>query len=139
MMLICASPSIVAHEADAARAEDAALAVQHQRRAEIDVAPHALAVEHAARELHPALVRPERVREVLQRALAAFVAHRAVERVIDQQELEHAGPRGDDLVACASTPPCPRWQTVEHEVCSFGIFSILTMQTRQEPSMPMPG
>src|SRR5581483_6914740 len=29
--------------------------------------------------------------------------------------------------------------TVEHEVCSFGIFSILTMQTRQEPSTPIPG
>ena len=28
---------------------------------------------------------------------------------------------------------------VEHDVCSFGIFSILTMQTRQEPSMPRPG
>ena len=33
----------------------------------------------------------------------------------------------------------PSVQVVEHEVCSFGIFSILTMQTRQEPSMPMPG
>ena len=28
---------------------------------------------------------------------------------------------------------------VEQEVCSFGIFSILTMQTRQEPSIPSPG
>ena len=28
----------------------------------------------------------------------------------------------------------PSVQTIEHEVCSFGIFSILTMQTRQEPS-----
>jgi hypothetical protein len=28
---------------------------------------------------------------------------------------------------------------VEHDVCSFGSFSILTMQTRQEPSMPRPG
>ena len=28
---------------------------------------------------------------------------------------------------------------VEHDVCSFGIFSILTMQTRQDPSMPSPG
>jgi len=28
---------------------------------------------------------------------------------------------------------------VEHEVCSFGIFSILTMHTRHEPSMLMPG
>ena len=33
----------------------------------------------------------------------------------------------------------PSVQTVEHDVCSFGIFSILTMQTRHEPSMPMPG
>ena len=33
----------------------------------------------------------------------------------------------------------PSVQTVEHDVCSFGIFSILTMQTRQEPSMPRPG
>jgi hypothetical protein len=33
----------------------------------------------------------------------------------------------------------PSVQTVEHDVCSFGIFSILTMQTRQEPSMLMPG
>ena len=28
---------------------------------------------------------------------------------------------------------------VEQDVCSFAIFSILTMQTRQEPSMPRPG
>jgi hypothetical protein len=33
----------------------------------------------------------------------------------------------------------PSVQVVEHDVCSFGIFSILTMQTRQEPSMLMPG
>ena len=37
--------------------------------------------------------RAERVREILQRALAALVAHRAVERVIDEQELEDAGAR----------------------------------------------
>ena len=28
----------------------------------------------------------------------------------------------------------PSVQAIEHDVCSFGIFSILTMQTRQEPS-----
>ena len=28
---------------------------------------------------------------------------------------------------------------VEHAVCSFGIFSIFTRQTRQDPSMPSPG
>ena len=33
----------------------------------------------------------------------------------------------------------PSVQVVEQDVCSFGIFSILTMQTRQEPSTPMPG
>ena len=33
----------------------------------------------------------------------------------------------------------PSVQSVEHAVCSFAIFSILTMQTRQEPSTPNPG
>ncbi len=33
----------------------------------------------------------------------------------------------------------PSAQSVEQEVCSFGILSILTMQTRQEPSTPSPG
>ena len=33
----------------------------------------------------------------------------------------------------------PSAQAVEQAVCSFGIFSIFTMQTRQDPSMPMPG
>ena len=83
----------LAHEADAARAEDAAVAVQHQRRTEVDVGLHAFAVEHPPREVHAALGRAERVREILQRALAALVADRAVERMIDEQELEDAGAR----------------------------------------------
>ncbi len=33
----------------------------------------------------------------------------------------------------------PSVQTVEHDVCSFGIFSTFTMQTRQEPSTPSAG
>ena len=78
------------HEADAARAQDAAVAVEHQRRAEVDVGLHALAVERAPRKVHAALVVAERVGEVLQRAFAALVAHRAVERVVDEEELEHA-------------------------------------------------
>ena len=45
----------LAHEADAPRAQDAAVAVEHQRRAEIHVGAHALAVEHAPREVHAAL------------------------------------------------------------------------------------
>ena len=86
-----------AHEAAAARAEDAAVAVQHQRRAEVDVGLDALAVERAAREVHAALVVAEPIREILQRALAALVADRAVERVIDQEELEHARAAVDRL------------------------------------------
>ena len=33
----------------------------------------------------------------------------------------------------------PSVQIVEQAVCSFGIFSILTMQTRHEPSTPSAG
>ena len=88
----------VAHEPHAARAEDAAVAVQHQRRPEVDVGLHAVAVELAARKFHPALVGPELVGEILKRTLAAFVAHRTVERVIHEQELEHAGARVDDFL-----------------------------------------
>ena len=96
-MLICASESTLAHEADAPRAEDAAVPVQHQRRTEIHVGLHALAVEDAAREFHPALVRAEAVREILERTFAALVAHGTVERVVDEEELEHARARLDDV------------------------------------------
>ena len=33
----------------------------------------------------------------------------------------------------------PSVHVVEHAVCSFAIFSILTMHTRQDPSTPRPG
>ncbi len=36
-----------------------------------------------------------------------------------------------------TTMPSPTG--VEHDVCSFGIFSIFTRQTRHEASMPSPG
>jgi hypothetical protein len=85
------------HEPDAARAENASLAVEHQRRTEVHVALDAFTVEHAAREIHAALRRPERVREVLKRALAALVAYRTIERMVDEEELENAGSSGDDL------------------------------------------
>ena len=87
----------LAHEPHAARAQDAAVAVQHQRRPEIDVGADTLAVEHPPRELHAALVGAEAVGEVLERTLAALVADGAVERVIDQQELEDAGAGLDDV------------------------------------------
>src|SRR5262249_47122937 len=81
----------LAHEADAPRAEDAAVAVEHQRRAEVDVALDTLAVEHAPRKIGAALGRTEVVREILQRTLAALVADGAVERVIHEKEFEDAG------------------------------------------------
>ena len=87
----------LAHEPDAPRAQDAPVAIQHQRRTEINVRLHAIAVEHAARKFHAALVAAERVRKILERTFAALVAHRAVERVVDQEEFEDGGARLDDV------------------------------------------
>ena len=88
-------------EAGAAVALDAALAVeQHEVRQRDGLLPVALLLDEAG------LAGAERERLVLQRALAALVAHRAVERVVDEQELEDAvlrlldrGRVGDDLLA----------------------------------------
>ena len=68
-------------EAHAARALDAARHVRGHERADVLVLHHALALGVARH------VAPEAHREVLQLALAALVADRAVERVVDQQEL----------------------------------------------------
>ena len=73
------------------------LRFKQQRRPEVHVRLHALAVEHAARELHAAAVGTEAVRKILQRTLAALVAHRAIERMIQKKELEHARARLLDL------------------------------------------
>ena len=68
-------------EADAARAVDAARHVGRDERAEVLVLDDALALVEARGGA------AESEREVLQLALAALVADRAVERVVDQQEL----------------------------------------------------
>jgi hypothetical protein len=52
---------------------------------------------NCAAELHPALIAAELIRKILQRALAALVAHRTVEGMVDQRELEDAGARLDDV------------------------------------------
>jgi hypothetical protein len=70
-------------EAHAAVAEDAALAVDgDQRRQRQRLLEVALGLDEARDAAAPA------ERDVLQRALAALVADRAVERVVDQQELD---------------------------------------------------
>ena len=73
----------VGREARAAVAEDAALAVERDRRRDRD-----RLVERALRKRHPRLARAVLERQVLERALAALVADRAVERVVDEDELE---------------------------------------------------
>src|ERR687883_1632163 len=69
-------------EAHAAVAEDAALAVDRDERRERERLDEvALGLDEARAAAAPA------ERDVLQRALAALVADRAVERVVDEQEL----------------------------------------------------
>src|SRR3984885_13656003 len=70
-------------EAHAAVAEDAALAVDRdQRRQRQRLLEMALGLDH------PATPEPPAERDVLERALAALVADRAVERMVDEQELD---------------------------------------------------
>ena len=75
-------------EAHAAVAEDAALAVDRDQRRQLErLLEVALGLDEARRARAPA------VGDVLQRALAALVADRAVERVVDEQELDHRALR----------------------------------------------
>ena len=78
-------------EAHAARAVDAARHVGGHQRAEVLVLHHALALVEARR------VAAEAHREILQLALAALVADRAVERMVDEQELHRRLLRADGL------------------------------------------
>src|SRR5262249_29708444 len=78
-------PGDVLAEADAAEARDAALAVDRDERREVErLGEVALGLDEARAP------GAELERAVLQRALAALVAHRAVERVVLEQELQHA-------------------------------------------------
>src|SRR5207248_10309618 len=70
-------------EARAAVAEDAALAVERDRRRDRN-----RLLERQLVEAHARRARAVAERQVLQRALAALVADRAVERVVDEDELE---------------------------------------------------
>src|SRR5262249_24340717 len=70
-------------EAGAAVAEDAALAVERDRGRDRDRLD-----EGALLEGHPRVARAPAEGQVLERALAALVADGAVERVVDEDELE---------------------------------------------------
>ena len=73
----------VLREPRAAVAEDAALAVERDERRDRD-----RLVDGELGERHARVAGPVAEREVLQRALAALVADRAVERVVHEDELE---------------------------------------------------
>src|SRR5205823_11187431 len=100
-------------EARAASALDAALAIEQHEIADGDgLLEVALLFDEAA------LAGAEGKRLVLQRALAAPVAHRAVEGVVDQQELEdavlgllHVLGVGDDLHAVGRIDEARRLQS----------------------------
>ncbi len=81
----------LAGEAHTARAMDAARHVGGDQRTEILVGHHTLALDESADRAAIAH------RHVLQLALAALVADRAVERMVDEQELHHVALR----VKCA--------------------------------------
>ena len=70
-------------EAGAAVAEDAALAVEGDQRRHRD-----RLVDRELREGHARVPRPVPERQILERALAALVADRAIERMVDEDELE---------------------------------------------------
>ena len=96
-------------EAHAAVAEDAALAVdRHERRQLERLLEVALGLDEARAPGAPA------ERDVLQRALAALVADRAVERVVHEQELDDRVLRVLHAVRGRSPRPCrraPAWST----------------------------
>src|SRR3546814_19014205 len=93
-------PGDLVGETGAALADDAALAVEQDLGRDVDrLGKRPL---HATVGREAGLGTPVGHRLVLQGALAAFVADRAVERVVDQQELHHpllrlVGDRGGDL------------------------------------------
>ena len=73
------------HEADAARAHDAALVVEHDALAEV----HALGLFHLLLdETRFALAKFDG--KFLQPALARLIANRTVQRVVDEQKFHHA-------------------------------------------------
>ena len=119
----------IGQEADAARAVDAARHAGLDQRAEILVAHRALVLVIAA------AVEAIGHRLVLQIALAALVADRAIERMVDQQELHHALAR---LVA-----PFPTWvwitmpsaTGIAQEAIGFGERSCSTRHMRQLPAI----
>ena len=76
---------------------------------------------------------------VLQVALAGLVADRAVDGVVDEQELEGRAVGLGRLRRSGCCTTMPSETVVLQAICSFGIFSISTRHMRQLPSMGRSG
>ncbi len=76
---------------------------------------------------------------VLELALTRLVADRTVDRVVDEQELEHGllcAVFTRSFCVCTTMPSVTR---VLQAICSFGTFSISTRHMRQLPAIVRPG
>jgi hypothetical protein len=120
-------------EPDAAAALDAPLLIEHHVRAEVD-----RLVEGQLRLDVPALAGAVLDRVILELALPRLVADRAVERVVDEEELHHRRPGGLHLVAVGAN---------DHSIRNHGragddelrCFSTSTRHMRQLPAIDSPG
>ena len=115
----------VLHEADAAGAEDAAVGHVEDVGTEVLDRVVALGVLGVA-GAGPAFL--EHV--VLQLALAGLVADRAVERVVDEQQLEHALARLLGALGLLTCTTCPSATVVTQAGISLGAFSTSTRHMR---------
>ena len=99
-VLAAAGGAELGHAGDLGREADAARAVDAARHDRLDQRADVLVLDGALVLLEAAAVDAVGHRLVLQVALAALVADRAVERVVDEQELHHPFAR---LLAPSST------------------------------------
>ena len=118
-------------EARAAVAQDAALTVEEHEVADRD---RLLVVALLLDE--PALAGAVAERLVLQRALAALVAHRTVERMVGEQQLEHALLGALDAVGDSVLTTWPSATGVMHDTTIIGPRgpSTSTMHWRHMPT-----
>ena len=123
------TPGDLAEEADAARAVDAAGHVGRDQRPQILVGDRPLVLREAR------MVGPVEQGQVLQVALAALVADRAVERMVDQQELEHALARLVHRRRVGLDHHALGHRHARRTPAAWAIFSISTRHIRQLPAM----
>ena len=126
-------PADLAGEAHAARAHDAAVVVEEDVVADVLLGLLGLVF------LEAALAAAVLVGVILQVALAGLVAHRAIQRVVDQQVLHHLLLVGDGLGRSWSGRPCHRAPASGRTARAWGCPSTSTRQIRHEATIDSPG